>query len=121
MGVDALAVAHAVTEARWKRGDPVTGEQVHVVVVDRGDVRGDGDVDRDCAAVVLRNLDGHRVAADARILLPELEIEEVEVVAERPGRAEARDAATDDADALATGGHRCQILPWRNSRVTPRA
>ena len=38
-------------------------------------------------AVVLRDVDGHGVAADAVVLLPELEVEPVRVVAQRPGRA----------------------------------
>src|SRR5262249_7987041 len=87
-------------EARRHLRDAVVIEQLRVVLVDGRDEGGDGDVDRERPAVVLRHVDGDGVAADAVRALVDLDLEALGVAAQRPRRAESRDACADDADAL---------------------
>ena len=94
--INPAAIAHAVIEAGVDELDAVALHQQQDVVVDRGDARGDGDVERDRGPVVLRHVGGHGVAADPVGLLENLEIEPVGVVVERPGRAQPRHPRTDD-------------------------
>jgi len=54
--------------------------------------------------VAFSPVERHRVAAEARGLLPELDVEAAGVARERPRGAEAGDPAADDADASPLAG-----------------
>ena len=112
--VNPAAVAHAVIEPRVDELDAVPPHQQEDVVVDRGDARGDGNIERDRGSVVLGHVGGHRVAADPVRCLEDAEIEPVGMTAQRPRRAEPRHARTDNRH---TSRHR--LAPRVSPEPTP--
>ena len=78
---------------------PNSFHQQQDVVIDRGDAGGDGDVEGNRGAVVLRHVGRDRIAAEAVTGLVESEVETVGVVVQGPCGTQARDASADDGDS----------------------
>ena len=99
MGVELAAVPHAVAEPGVDQLDAELLHKQQDVVVHRWDTRRYGDVERDRAAIVLRHVCRNRVPADLRLGLEQPEVEAVGVVAQRPRRAQPRNAPAHNGNS----------------------
>ena len=85
MGINIATVLNAVTESGIDQFDAKLSHQQHHVVIYRRNTGGDGDVEGDRAAIILRHIGRNRISADLIVGLEQPEIKSVRVMMQRPG------------------------------------
>ena len=98
MSVDAAAIFHAVAEPGIDQLDTVLLHEQNNVVVDRGNARGDGNIEGNRGAIVLRHVGRNGIAADLSLRFEQSKIESLGVPIQRPGHPQSRDTRTDNGN-----------------------
>ena len=87
MRIDLTAILHAVAEPGIDELDTVLLHEQNDMVVDRGNARSDGNIERNRGPIVLRHVGRNGIAADLRLRFEHAKIELIGVPIQRPRHA----------------------------------
>ena len=108
MSVNMVTIPHTVAESGVDQFDAELFHQQQDVVVHRRNTGGDGNIEGNGTAVILRHIGSDRVPANPVLRLKQPEIESVRVVIQRPRGRQPRYAAANNGYAPRHG----PFLQW---------
>ena len=98
MRIDAAAILHAVAESGIDQFDTMLLHEQKNMMVYGGNARGDGNIERNQRAIVLRHIGRNGITADPGLRFKQSEIESIRVLVQRPGRPQSRHSCTDNGN-----------------------